>query len=238
MSIFLLVNVFVLGLVIALAYSHWRAHRSPADTAATAKKYGEMPVLPHDVRQRIIEEAEGDYEKVIRKSAVAFEKDLESTTSGLSDHLSKLSNDIMATELERYRKSLASLSDETGKQLGAANSEIEAHQQAIRSALARRQSELDQRIAAIQTELEQQLVSHKELAVARQAELETKLEEDMAARRALYVKQLDTKLGESVVAFLQESLGQQVDLGAQTTYLTTLLEQHKAELIQGVQQDV
>lgn len=238
MSIFLLVNVFVLGVVITTAYSHWRAHRTPADAASSsAKKRSEMPVLPHDVRQRIIEEAEEDYEKVIRKSAVAFEKDLESTTSGLSSQLGKLSNDIMSTELERYRTSLANLSTETGKQLGAANSEIEAHQQAIRTALAERQAELDQRIATIQAELEQQLATHKETAVARQAELESKLEQEMAARRELYVKQLDTKLGDSVLAFLSESLGQQVDLGAQTAYLTTLLEQHKDELIQGIQDE-
>jgi vancomycin resistance protein YoaR len=232
MSIFLTINVFVLGIVVALAYSHWRAHRSPQ--MSTPRKRSEMPVLPHDIRQRIIDEAESDYEKVIRKSAIAFEKDLETTTTGLSSQLNKLSNDIMASELERYRASLASLSTEATNQLGSASSEIETHQKELRQALAQRQAELDQRIAGIETELEQQLAQHKEVAVARQAELETKLEQEMAARRDTYAKQLDTKLGDSIATFLSETLGQQVDLGAQTAYLTSLLEEHKAELIQGI----
>jgi DNA repair exonuclease SbcCD ATPase subunit len=290
-SAFLLLNVFVLGIVLTLAYTHWRAHRSPEQS--TVGKKGEMPMLPHDIRQRIIEEAEGDYEKVLRKSAVAFEKDLETTTSNLSQQLEKIGHDIMADEMERYKSSLSSLSNETAKQLDGADAEIETHQQELRKKLAERQAEMDTKLAEHQYELQEKLVersnaieaefkeiqtnyakkqadleadlarreselltalktretelaqhqadleseltSRQQAHAAKQIELEARLEQEMATRRDAYVKQLDAKLSDSVIAFLSEALGQQVDLGAQTTYLTSVLEQHKDELKQGIE---
>jgi F0F1-type ATP synthase membrane subunit b/b' len=41
------------------------------------------------------------------------------------------------------------------------------------------------------------------------------------------LEQIDTKLADSVVAFLVDTLQHDVDLGAQTSYLTKMLEEHK-----------
>ena len=112
----------------------------------------------------------------------------------------------------------------------------------LEAELARRESELltalktrETELAQHQADLESELTSRQQAHAAKQIELEARLEQEMATRRDAYVKQLDAKLSDSVIAFLSEALGQQVDLGAQTTYLTSVLEQHKDELKQGIE---
>lgn len=290
LNIFLLVNVFVIGVVVAVAIMHARAHFR-ADDTKPAKKAA-LPMLPHDVRQRIIEEAEGDYEKVLRKSAVAFEKDLETTASHLSEQLSKIGNEIMDDEMRRYRTGLDDLRKETEYAVGSASQEITKHQEELRTKLASRQAEIEAklsetqaeleakfaartteleqtfkqkqveyaekqaaleselahhqtelsaslkereaRLAAHQTELDDQLTLLQTQHAKKQAELEAKLEQDAAEQRERLAKQLETKVGDTIATFLTETLGHNVDLGAQLPYLTAMLEEHKDELVKEV----
>jgi hypothetical protein len=249
-------------------------------------------MLPLETRQRLIEEAEDDYTKVLHKSAVDFERDLESTASHLSEQLAKIGTTIVNDEMSRYKSELAGMRDETAKKIGTSSAEIEAHQTELRALLVKRQTEMDSKLAEHQAELEKKLaertaeleqeftelqtryakkqaeleaqltqqetelastVKTRELKLAehqatledeltkrqetyasKQAELESKLEAEMQKRRDAYTSQLDTKLGDAVAAFLADTLGRNVDLGAQTSYLVAQLEAHKDELIQGV----
>ena len=52
---------------------------------------------------------------------------------------------------------------------------------------------------------------------------------ELEAQKAQLIAQIDTKLADSVVAFLVETLQHDVDLGAQTQYLTKMLDEHKAD---------
>ena len=291
LQIFLLVNVFVLGVIITVAIMSARAHYKPEEPRIVKKN---LPMLPHDVRQRIIDEAEDDYEKVLRKSAQAFEKDLESTTSHLSEQLSKIGNNIMDDEMRRYKQGLAELRGETEQAVGLASQEITKHQAELRDKLAQRQAEIEAKLtegqaeleakfaarsteleqtfkqkqleyASKQAELEAKLVQHQaELSAAlkdrevklaqhqaeldaelvtlqtqhaqKQAALEAKLEQDIAAQRERAAKQIETKIGDTIAAFLTETLGHNVDLGAQTPYLIATLEEHKQDLMSEVRE--
>jgi exonuclease VII large subunit len=71
-----------------------------------------------------------------------------------------------------------------------------------------------------------------------QSELQTKLAEKVKAEQDLLVKQIDTKLADAVVSFLIETLQHDVDLGAQTTYLTKMLEEHKDDFKREVADEV
>jgi F0F1-type ATP synthase membrane subunit b/b' len=73
----------------------------------------------------------------------------------------------------------------------------------------------------------------KELA-DQKAELKAKFAEDMAAEKQRLLTQIDTKLGDAVASFLTETLQHNVDLGAQSAYLTAMLEEHKAEFAKEV----
>ena len=48
------------------------------------------------------------------------------------------------------------------------------------------------------------------------------------------IQQIDTRLAEAVTSFLIETLQHNVDLGAQSAYLTAQLEEHKADFIKEV----
>ena len=68
----------------------------------------------------------------------------------------------------------------------------------------------------------------------RQIELEAKLSDEMIAEKQRLTQQVDTKLADAVASFLIETLQHNVDLGAQSAYLTAMLEEHKAELTKGI----
>ena len=66
---------------------------------------------------------------------------------------------------------------------------------------------------------------------AKQTELEAQLEQSIQAEREALSAKMNEKLNDAVMAFLLETLGHEVDLGAQTDYLLKTLEANKAELV-------
>lgn len=69
------------------------------------------------------------------------------------------------------------------------------------------------------------------------AALKVSLNEEMATEKQRLLKQIDTKLADAVASFLLETLQHNVDLGAQSAYLTAMLEEHKAEFKEEVSDD-
>ena len=72
-------------------------------------------------------------------------------------------------------------------------------------------------------------ISRKEIA-DHQTELKTSLGDNIEAEKQLLIKQIDTKLADSVTSFLIEAMQHNVDLGSQTKYIIEALESHKDEL--------
>jgi hypothetical protein len=90
------------------------------------------------------------------------------------------------------------------------------------------------RLAALQQQTEAGISGmNKELA-EHQAAMKAKMAEEIAAEKQALVKQIDTKLADAVAAFLTETLQHEVDLGAQSSYLIRMLDEHKAEFSKGV----
>jgi F0F1-type ATP synthase membrane subunit b/b' len=70
-----------------------------------------------------------------------------------------------------------------------------------------------------------------------QQELKAKMAEEVEAEKQRLIAQIDTKLADAVASFLTDTLKNNVDLGAQTAYLKSVLEEHKDELKQRVAED-
>ena len=64
--------------------------------------------------------------------------------------------------------------------------------------------------------------------------MEASLEANIDARRQQLVGKLEAELADTILAFLSDALGSNVDLGAQAASLTSLLDEHKDELLKGV----
>ncbi len=283
----LLANVFLLGVAVTAAYHHWRRHFHPSAQQPSSN-------LPDRIEEKILVQAQDNFEKVLRKSAAELGHDLSGTTARLNEHLTAITNDLMRKEVERYKETMTKLHVDATKKYGQTGSEIDTHtaevertlaerlknmdevlvshqqeleakmaarrqevehefeqlqaehakkQAALESELAQKESqllgELRQRetaLASRQAELEHELAGRQQVFLAKQTELEQQLEAEMAQQRESYRSALDTKLSDMVLSFLSDTLGQHVDLGAQTPYLLQQLEAHKEELKQEIGQ--
>jgi hypothetical protein len=74
----------------------------------------------------------------------------------------------------------------------------------------------------------------REEVAKHEAEIKAKVDQEMAAERQRLIAQIDTKLGDAMASFLNETLQHNVDLGSQTEYLLATLEEHKADFIKEV----
>lgn len=81
------------------------------------------------------------------------------------------------------------------------------------------------------------LAEMQKAVVEKQKALETDLDAEIAKRREFLIAKLDSKLGQAVAAYLVESLGQGVDLGAQKTFLLENLERNKEALKKDLSND-
>lgn len=209
LQLFLLVNVFIMGVLVTIAVRHAYAHFRPATHAAEKPHANPTPPvhLPPVVRDRLLKVAENNFQTVLNHSAEQLEHNLLITTAQLNKQLEQLGSEIMNDEMKRYRESLDELRGRTQISIGSAQADITQHQEDLKAKLAQRQ-----------------------------IELEAALAEDITNEKQRLTQQVDTKLADAVASFLIETLQHNVDLGAQSAYLTAMLEEHKAEIAGGLNQ--
>lgn len=205
LQVLLLINAFVIGAALATALHHAYAHYK----SRTGKKPQSPPEqtvhLPPDVREHLLETTKAHFQKIIDHSANELENDLKVTVNQLNTKLEKMATEIVNDEMKRYRMDLDQLRKQTEANISGAQTEINQHQSDLKD-------KIDQR----------------------RKELEAKLEEEIATEKQTLTSHLDTKLADAVASFLGETLGHNVDLGSQNTYLVSMLEEHKAELIKEI----
>ncbi len=305
LQIFILVNAVLLGVVVTLVIQHWVARADHRKEEAKKAKQPAPEAITFDpaTKQKILQDAEANFQNVINKSVSSLENDLVDTTEKLRSQLEKFGHDTEGEEAEQYNRTIAELHNQAKDILGATQAAIAKHQAEITEKLSSRQGELENELIEKITSLEEELVKrqaelqaelnerqaelearlakhHAELRTsfderqekieaeltqhqtelesalkdreamlakiqteldttlaARRQELETKLAEEMVKKRAFMVSQLEEKLSDAVSSFLLEAMQHSIDLGAQAPHLTSLLEEHKSELIDGVKHD-
>ncbi len=172
-------------------------------------------------------------------------------TEKLAARQSELEN-ALVTKITQIEEQLVARQAELQTELNERQAELEArlakHHAELRTGFNERQEKIEAELVQHQTELESAL-KEREASLAkvqteldaslakRKQDLEAKLDEEMTKKRTFIVQQLDAKLTDAVTSFLLEALQHDVDLGAQTPLLTTLLEEHKAELLEVVSKD-
>jgi uncharacterized membrane protein len=197
----LIITCVAIGVFGVLAVEHALAHFRPHSHDAEHTQSHAAPQGGHlspAIREKLLEDAKKDFERVLRQSAAELQADLQSTAADIKQQVEKLGTDAVAKELENYRAKIAELQQQTEATIGGVHQQITSHQE----------------------------------------DLKAKMTEEIAAEKQRMVEQMDTKLADAVTSFLTETLQHDVDLGAQTTYLTKMLEEHKAELTKGVTGEV
>lgn len=201
LQIFLIINIFLIGALSAVGIRHAYAHFKPhKETSKTPHQTLDVS-LPQATKEQLMKEAGDKFQTIVDHSADEFQHSLHATAAQLNSQLEHLGGEIVSNEMNRYRLSLDELREQAKAAFATAESEITSHQADIEKALDERRKEL-----------------------------EAKLTEEIAAEKAKLVHQMDSHLSDAVVSFIIETLGHNVDLGAQTAYLTGVLEENKEQL--------
>lgn len=202
----LLINVFFIGVLVAIAVRHAYLHFQPPHHEIEKPHITQPTIhIPTSMRDHLLQVSEEKLQAILNHAAADLQRDLTTTTAKLDKQLTVLGTKIIDDEMARYQTSLTGLRKQADATLGGVQAEMGRHQ----------------------TELSAALDAH-------QTKLMAKLAEEAAAQQQQLRTQIDTKLADAVAAFLTETLGHNVDLGAQSAYLTAMLNEHKAELTKGL----
>lgn len=243
LQLILLLNVFVLGVVVALAVRHFLDHgKSHHDQSAST--------LTPNMKQELAAAAQNEFKAALESSGAALKNDMNTTAKELNRLLETFGGDILNEEMKLFRDNLETIRKKTEAETGNTHGQIAAHQASLEMDLAKRRGELERQIAEQQAKLEKTLTelqstiesslasrqtTFAQTLAAREKALDANLDAQVAKERQLLLQQIDTKLGDAVGSFLVSTLGTNVDLGAQTPYLLQLLETHKDDFKQEVQ---
>lgn len=208
LQIFLAVNIFIIGIILTLAIQHGYAHFRPQPKVSSKKLPNQSMHLPNSIREHLLEQSQSKFQAVLDRSSRELEHDLGIVTERIDKQIEKFSTAIVNDETKRYRDSLDKLRKQTESAMLNAEVEIAKHQVEIEGKLA-----------------------------LRQKELEAKLNEEIEAEKNRRIAQINNSLSDAVSSFLIETLGHNVDLGAQNEYLMKLLDENKAELIKSIKDE-
>ena len=197
---FLLLNVFLIGVASVIAFRHAYAHFRPQKHDAEHRPHQPVVRLPPAVREQMLADAQLRFQKILDDAAGQLQLDLSKTTVVLNKELSTLGVEIINDEMQRYRESLNQLQMHTEEAIENTRSEFLKHNEDLQKTMAEQQ----------------------QTALAR-------MNEEITAEKARILAQIDTKLADAAASFLIETMGHDVDLGAQTPYLTKMIEEHKEE---------
>lgn len=249
LQLFLYFDLFALGVLITLTIQHAHTHyvqkKHPERMGRNAP--GEAG-LPQDVKERILKDSRDNFQAVLDSSADKLQHDLKDTSGRINLHLEELGNKIIDQEMKRYRQELdqqykhadenvdhlseeitsyieehkqklGQLHDQTDTIIHSTNADITEYKNELKKKLEYLHKQADDAIGDVSGEI----TEYKD-------NLKQKLSEEVADEKAQLLKQIDTKLADAVTSFLVETLQHNVDLGAQSDYLTSKLEEHKDEL--------
>ncbi len=245
LQIFLLVNVFLIGGLAAVAvqhaYAHFRPHPGESKKPARIDKSAH---LPPEVKERLLQASQANFQAVLDRSAAELQHDLDTTADQLNKLLQKIGARVVGAEMERYQLQLEQIRKQAETAIGGAQDEIAKHQAELNADLEQQRAQAKAKLESQQLEasakIEAEQLESRTKIEAEQLQAKTRFDEEIAAERQRQLKeilddkqrltqQIDTRLGDAVASFLLETLGHNVDLGAQTAYLTSLLEEHKAD---------
>ncbi|HEX5744231.1 MAG TPA: hypothetical protein VFX84_02160 [Candidatus Saccharimonadales bacterium] len=160
----------------------------------------------------------------------------ETTDAPNQVHLSPAAHDRLLQEAEdkfkaiieesagKLNKELGITSERIGKSVSQMGADMVAKElEHYRAELEKLRRKAEEDMGGVHNELSKH---SEELKVIKAKELEEE--------KQRLLKQIDTKLADAVASFLIETMQHNVDLGAQTAYLTAVLEEHKADFARQV----
>lgn len=255
LQVFLMIDMFIIGIAATIAaqyaYTHYIHKKHPEKDHASLK---DSP-LPPGLKEQLLKDARKNFQDALAAGADSLRHDLKATSDRINLHLEELGNDIIHQEVERYRQQLNQLyggaekdikaaatgvkdlledqrhrlemlGGQAGTVISEANEDIDSYKQELKTKLDTLYERADTAISDANSEI----IEHTKI-------LKEQLAKDMDSEKQLLLERFETRLSDAVASFLMETLQHNVDLGAQAKYLTSVLDEHKDELLQGVRDE-
>lgn len=150
LQLFLLLDIFFIGMLVAVAVQHAYAHFKSPKHEPEAAHTPPNDHLPAQVKERLVRASETQFQTALNHSATKFLHDLEATSSQMNKLVGQLGTEIIGDELERYHKELTQLRKQAETGMGNISKEIAQHQDELKS-------QLDQEMAAEKQRLLKQI---------------------------------------------------------------------------------
>ncbi|HEX4775014.1 MAG TPA: hypothetical protein VH234_05865, partial [Candidatus Saccharimonadales bacterium] len=119
LQIFVYLQVFIIGVLATIAFRHAKAHYR------TESHEPEAPLPPHpsaelpaEVKQRLLQASEAQFQQVLKHSATQLQGDLQVSAGQINNLVNHLAAEIVSGELERYRVELSRLSQQASAEMG------------------------------------------------------------------------------------------------------------------------
>lgn len=149
LQIFIYLQVFIIGALAVVAFRHGRAHYRP-DRQIDLAALPPPPELPPEVKRRLMEASEAQFQLVLKHTAEQLNSDLRGSSVQINHLVNNLAAEIVSGELEHYRIELGRLRNQASTQMGAIRAEVDKHKAAI-------EAKMDQEVAAERQRLIQQI---------------------------------------------------------------------------------
>ena len=151
LEIFLILQIFIIGIVAALAWQHAREHFKPRSPEAQQPTLPTLDLtLPPDVEAHFRQASEQLFQEVLGRASTQLQRELSTTSEHINNMVSRLATEIISEELEHYRQDLAQLHQQAETDLGGMKGEMSKHEAALKA-------QVTQELAAEKQRLVQQI---------------------------------------------------------------------------------
>jgi len=128
LQIFLYVDVFIIGLVSAIAIRHGYAHFRPPKESVEPKAHKQINNdLPLAMREKLLEQSSAKFQHIIDHSASVLEHDLSITGEKINTTTKKLAAEIITKELEGFQAMFKQYQEQAVKELEGAKTETDQY---------------------------------------------------------------------------------------------------------------
>ena len=137
LEIYLLVIVFILGVLTAVAVRFARTHfgmDKPLAPAANQPPSDEF--LTPEIKQRLLQASETKFESAVAHSSSQLQHDLEISAEHIRNLVNRLATEIVADEMQRYRDQLGQLRTQAQTEMTGISAEVAKHQAELKAKMA------------------------------------------------------------------------------------------------------
>ena len=155
LEIYLLIIVFILGVLTAVAVKYARTHFwSSKQTPQPTRPNLAEELLSPAFKQHLLQESEVKFQSAVQHSSSQLQHDLGISAEHIRNLVNRLATEIVADEMQRYRDELTRLRTEAQTQMGGISQQVAKHEAELKAKMTQEvEAEKQRLIKQIDTKL-------------------------------------------------------------------------------------